>query len=192
MTDDVTTIVSGIGPKVRRLRKEAGLSLAAAGRDQPGVGSGDPQDRAERDDADHHHLAQGRGCARSPDQLLRRRGRGVRRPDGLHALGGAEARSSPPTSASTWRASRVRTAVSCLREPEQRSSPAPAAATRSLEHPGEELIYVLDGALEFEVNGRTFVLNTGDALHFRTVQPHSWRNPGKVDAVALWMALRPQ
>jgi len=27
MTDDVTTIVSGIGPKVRRLRKEAGLSL---------------------------------------------------------------------------------------------------------------------------------------------------------------------
>ncbi|MGH8938224.1 MAG: helix-turn-helix domain-containing protein [Actinomycetes bacterium] len=27
MTDDVATIVSGIGPKVRRLRKEAGLSL---------------------------------------------------------------------------------------------------------------------------------------------------------------------
>src|SRR3954466_16293486 len=28
MTDDVTNIVSGIGPKMRRLRKEAGLSLA--------------------------------------------------------------------------------------------------------------------------------------------------------------------
>src|SRR4029079_15470311 len=27
MTDDVTTIFAGIGPKVRRLRKEAGLSL---------------------------------------------------------------------------------------------------------------------------------------------------------------------
>jgi quercetin dioxygenase-like cupin family protein len=61
-----------------------------------------------------------------------------------------------------------------------------------LEHPGEELVYVLEGQLEFVVNDHTFVLSHGDALHFRTVQQHAWRNAGKHKAVALWMALRPQ
>jgi len=67
-----------------------------------------------------------------------------------------------------------------------------SSGTKALEHPGEELIYVLEGALEFVVNGQDFLLGPCDALHFRTVQPHSWRNPGTTDAVALWMALRPQ
>jgi uncharacterized cupin superfamily protein len=46
--------------------------------------------------------------------------------------------------------------------------------------------------MEFVVNGQTYCLRPGDSLHFRTVQPHFWRNPGTTDAVALWMALRPQ
>ena len=51
---------------------------------------------------------------------------------------------------------------------------------------------MLQGELEFTVNGHVFLLARGDALHFRTVQQHAWRNPGTEEAVALWMALRPQ
>jgi transcriptional regulator with XRE-family HTH domain len=61
-----------------------------------------------------------------------------------------------------------------------------------LEHPGEELVYLLEGSLEFVVNDQTYRLHPGDSLHFRTVQRHSWRNPGNDRAVALWMALRPE
>jgi mannose-6-phosphate isomerase-like protein (cupin superfamily) len=51
---------------------------------------------------------------------------------------------------------------------------------------------VLEGQLEFTVAGKPFLLQARDALHFRTVQPHSWHNPGSVPTIAVWMALRPQ
>jgi uncharacterized cupin superfamily protein len=70
--------------------------------------------------------------------------------------------------------------------------PGASSGDHLLEHPGEELVYLLEGVLEFVVNHQTYRLQPGDSLHFRTVQPHSWRNPGTADAVALWMALRPQ
>jgi hypothetical protein len=34
------------------------------------------------------------------------------------------------------------------------------------------------------------VLKPGDSLHFRTYQPHSWRNPSEAVTTAIWMALR--
>src|SRR3712207_4569955 len=70
--------------------------------------------------------------------------------------------------------------------------PGASSGERMLEHPGEELIYLLEGELEFVVNSRTYRLRPCDSLHFRTVQPHAWRNPGTRPAVAMWMALRPQ
>jgi transcriptional regulator with XRE-family HTH domain len=69
-------------------------------------------------------------------------------------------------------------------EPETDSGPKP------MEHPGEELVYVLDGSLHFDVDGVAYVLRRGDALHFRTDRPHRWANPGTRPARALWMALR--
>jgi transcriptional regulator with XRE-family HTH domain len=62
---------------------------------------------------------------------------------------------------------------------------------RPMEHPGEELVFVLEGALEFEVDGETYRLSSGDSLHFRTDRPHRWRNPRQQEARAIWMALRP-
>ena len=70
--------------------------------------------------------------------------------------------------------------------------PGASSGDRAMEHPGEELVYLLEGELEFVVNEQCYRLEPGDSLHFRTVQPHFWRNPGARDAVALWMALRPQ
>lgn len=61
----------------------------------------------------------------------------------------------------------------------------------AMEHPGEELVFVLDGVLEFEVDGRPYRLGKGDSVHFRTDRPHRWANPGRKPAQAVWMALRP-
>ena len=62
----------------------------------------------------------------------------------------------------------------------------PILAKFAMEHPGEELIYLLEGALEVEVAGETFRLRSGDAIHFRTDRPHRWRNPGTRRARAVW------
>ena len=58
-----------------------------------------------------------------------------------------------------------------------------------MRHQGEELIYVLEGSLELEVDGTTYRLGPGDALHFRTDRAHRWRNPDTTPARALWMRL---
>lgn len=68
--------------------------------------------------------------------------------------------------------------------------PGADSGARPMEHPGEELVFVLDGSLGFEVEGQEYVLRKGDALHFRTDRPHRWWNPGSRPAKALWMALR--
>lgn len=68
--------------------------------------------------------------------------------------------------------------------------PGAASGPKAMEHPGEELVFVLNGKLEFEVDGEMIALGPGDTLHFRTDHPHSWKNPGSKPAQALWMALR--
>jgi transcriptional regulator with XRE-family HTH domain len=69
--------------------------------------------------------------------------------------------------------------------------PGANSGARAMEHPGEELLYILEGVIEFDVDGDRYTLNAGDALHFRTDRPHFWSNPGKKPAHAVWLALRP-
>jgi transcriptional regulator with XRE-family HTH domain len=66
-----------------------------------------------------------------------------------------------------------------------------SSGANPMEHPGEELVFVLEGSMEFEVDGQDYRLAEGDSVHFRTDRPHRWRNPGKRPARAVWMALRP-
>ena len=61
---------------------------------------------------------------------------------------------------------------------------------KRMEHPGEELIFMLDGTMSFEVEGEEYTLRRGDALHFRTDRPHRWGNPSARPSRASWMALR--
>ena len=68
--------------------------------------------------------------------------------------------------------------------------PGACSGDKPLEHPGEELVFTLDGMLSFEVAGEEYMLRRGDALHFRTDRPHRWQNSGRRPARALWMALR--
>jgi transcriptional regulator with XRE-family HTH domain len=68
--------------------------------------------------------------------------------------------------------------------------PGAGSGPRPMEHPGEEMVYMLEGTLTFEVDDASYTLRRGDALHFRTERPHRWSNPGTRPARALWMALR--
>jgi uncharacterized cupin superfamily protein len=69
--------------------------------------------------------------------------------------------------------------------------PGADSGQKEMEHPGEELVFLLEGALVFRVGGEELTLRPGDALHFRTDRPHRWRNPGERPARALWMTMRP-
>jgi transcriptional regulator with XRE-family HTH domain len=43
-------------------------------------------------------------------------------------------------------------------------------------HEGEELVFVLDGRVEYQVDGQRFDLSTGTSLLFDSRQPHCFRN----------------
>ena len=75
-----------------------------------------------------------------------------------------------------------------------RATVAPGATSgrKPMQHPGEELVHVTGGVLEFTVTGKLYRVEAGNTLHFRGDQPHTWHNPGTSDATAIWMALRPQ
>jgi len=69
-------------------------------------------------------------------------------------------------------------------EPRADSGPTP------MNHPGEELVIVLEGRMEFDVDGVTHEVGEGDSIHFRAVRPHSWRNPTDEPARAIWLVVR--
>jgi transcriptional regulator with XRE-family HTH domain len=69
---------------------------------------------------------------------------------------------------------------------EPRADSGPTA----MSHPGEELVIVLEGRMEFDVDGVTHAIGEGDSIHFRAVRPHSWRNPTDEPARAIWLVVR--
>jgi transcriptional regulator with XRE-family HTH domain len=69
-------------------------------------------------------------------------------------------------------------------DPYASSGPAP------MSHPGEELVIVTEGALDFTVDGERYQLAAGDSIHFRTLLPHSWSNPHPEPARTTWLVVR--
>lgn len=68
--------------------------------------------------------------------------------------------------------------------------PGANSGSKPLTHPGEELVYVFEGSLSFEIGGTSYLVGNGDAVHFIGDQPHHWANEGEVPVRALWVALR--
>jgi transcriptional regulator with XRE-family HTH domain len=69
-------------------------------------------------------------------------------------------------------------------EPYADSGPTP------MNHPGEELVIVTEGTIDFTVDGEAHSIGAGDSIHFRTLLPHSWRNPTEEPARAIWLVVR--
>jgi transcriptional regulator with XRE-family HTH domain len=60
-----------------------------------------------------------------------------------------------------------------------------------MEHEGEEVGYVLEGALSLTLDGRTYELGAGDSFAFRSNRQHGYRNPGKTVTRILWINTPP-
>jgi transcriptional regulator with XRE-family HTH domain len=60
-----------------------------------------------------------------------------------------------------------------------------------LTHEGEEVGYVLSGVFELTVSGVQYELHSGDSFVFRSEEPHSYRNPGKVTTRVIWVSTPP-
>jgi transcriptional regulator with XRE-family HTH domain len=73
---------------------------------------------------------------------------------------------------------------------EARVEPLASSGPEPMRHPGEELVYLLEGTMCFTVDGETIDLLPGDSIHFRTDRPHSWANPSERPARALWFMVR--
>ena len=187
---DLEEIVSGIGPKLRELRAQRGLSL---------------QQLAERSDvsAAAIHKMERNGMVPTITTLLKLAG-ALNRPV-CYFVEESELENRPVSFTSAASRRKVFTShqgidLAGISGPYGRFFLAGAVATvepaadsgrKPMEHPGEELVVVLDGSFEIDVDGQTFKLSEGDSLHWRTDRPHRWRNPTGEDCRAVWLALRP-
>jgi mannose-6-phosphate isomerase-like protein (cupin superfamily) len=64
--------------------------------------------------------------------------------------------------------------------------PRPGSAAHQAHPPGEEIIYVLEGSLEYQVDGQpTRTYNAGDALTVPAGVVHAVRNVGSANAAEL-------
>jgi transcriptional regulator with XRE-family HTH domain len=188
---DLERIVGSIGLKVFSLRKRMGLSLQQLG------------ERSDVSAAAIHKIEQG-GMVPTITTLLKIAG-ALGRPvsyfveedvgrDDVAVL-------TPPDEDRPVYTSHKGIVLSSISGPYGRFLLAGARATvapgansgrKPMQHPGEELVHVIDGLLEFTVTGQLYRVEIGSTLHFRGDQPHTWRNPGTTEARAVWMALRPQ
>ena len=63
---------------------------------------------------------------------------------------------------------------------------APGVTFGKHTHPGEELVYVLEGSLEYQVDGKPWLaLRAGDVLLIPAGAVHAARNPGSTNGVEL-------
>jgi transcriptional regulator with XRE-family HTH domain len=188
---DLERIVSSIGLKVFSLRKSMGLSLQQLG------------ERSDVSAAAIHKIEQG-GMVPTITTLLKIAG-ALGRPvsyfveedgsrDDLAVLTPADETRPVYTSHKGITLNSISGPYARFLLAGARATVAPGASSgrKPMQHPGEELVHVTDGVLEFSVAGQAFQVGSGSTLHFRGDQPHTWRNPADAAAMAVWLALRPQ
>ncbi len=62
----------------------------------------------------------------------------------------------------------------------------PGYRSETVAHEGEEMLFVLEGAITQRLDGEDMVMEAGDSLHFRGNRPHSWSNHTDKPARLLW------
>ena len=60
-----------------------------------------------------------------------------------------------------------------------------------ISHVGEEMGFLIEGELELEVDGQTYLLRPGDSFYFPSDRPHGYRNRGTREARVLWVNTPP-
>ncbi|QDY70627.1 helix-turn-helix domain-containing protein [Qingshengfaniella alkalisoli] len=62
----------------------------------------------------------------------------------------------------------------------------PGYESETVQHEGEEIVFVLEGEIVQALNGQSFVMREGDSLHYSGSAPHSWANQTDRPARILW------
>lgn len=77
-------------------------------------------------------------------------------------------------------------------EPHLFRIPPAAGSGEAYSHEGEEFLYVLEGQLEITLGDEErHPLVKGDSFYFESSTRHQWKNPGKREAVILWINTPP-
>jgi mannose-6-phosphate isomerase-like protein (cupin superfamily) len=58
-------------------------------------------------------------------------------------------------------------------------------------HEGAECAFLIEGELDVQVNGDIYHLTPGDTITFNSGTPHKISNPGKKEAVVIWVDSEP-
>jgi transcriptional regulator with XRE-family HTH domain len=188
--DRVGTVVSGIGPKIKALRKQYGYSLQSLG------------ERADVSAATIHKIEQsdmvptittllkiaaalGRPVSYFVEEDDDEQPTVFTPADGRHSIYTSHTGIDLDGISGPYGEFLIAAAVATV-------IPGASSGSKPLQHAGEELVYLVSGELDFRVCNVTHNLKPGDALHFLTRQEHFWHNPGDEDAVAIWMAVGSQ
>jgi transcriptional regulator with XRE-family HTH domain len=62
-------------------------------------------------------------------------------------------------------------------EPMLVTLPSGQSTGKKMSHAGEEFYYVLEGNVVFDVDGKEYIVRSGDSIHFPSTIPHSMQNP---------------
>ena len=69
---------------------------------------------------------------------------------------------------------------------------APKGSTYpDIPHEGEEFGYVLKGAVKLTFGAQKYTLHAGESFAFPSTKKHRLENPGRHDAVVLWITTPP-
>jgi len=174
-----------LGPRLRRLRQRRGLGLIAAARQakiSPGFLSAIEHSHANASVATLQRLAAAYGTTvvdlfqRKPKSATR-----LVRPNERRVL----------QTQSGVRMEMLADGTTSLQCMLFRVAPG-AGSDGAYSHQGEEFIYMLDGSLELWLDElECHVLHPGDSFWFESTLGHRWYNPGKADAVLLWINTPP-
>jgi transcriptional regulator with XRE-family HTH domain len=186
-------IVGAIGPKVREVRQQLGLSLQQlAARSEVSAAAIHKVERGDMVPTITTLLklagALGRPIAHFVDDGA------PPAPVAVHVRAGDRPESPPD-----WAPAARGVAAAALTVPTDRFRAGAVLAvvepdgesgdTRPL-RAGEELVLVLEGTLQVEIAGERYLLAAGDTLHYPTDRPHAWCNPGPAATRAVWFTLR--
>lgn len=61
-----------------------------------------------------------------------------------------------------------------------------SSGEKNMYHPGDELIYIVQGKLSIAIADETHELSAGDSLSFKSHLPHRWYNSGNSETKVIW------
>ena len=182
-----TAVVDAIGPKVRDLRQQAGLSLQQLAR------------RADVSAASVHKVE--RGDMVPTITTLLKLAAALERPIGhfvddqvpepVASNIAADARPELPSGQPGVRRAGITGPAARFRlQGAVTEIPVGASGADDAPRSGEVLVHVLDGELSFELAGERHVVAAGGTLHYPGDRPALWRNTGPGPARAIWLGVR--